>query len=331
MRVLWPHNFSERPGQIGGGWIGTKASESALQAQGLHPRLLQLGNLRNPWQMMRARRLVSSAAEQSDVIHAQFGSACALVCAKASDRPKVVTLRGSDWYAASDGGWLGRVHSRSAAAFTRWALPSYSAVVCVSQRMASEVQALLPGANTHVLPSPIDLQRFGMTDKASARRRLGLPDTGERYVIYGAARSGLQDNKRLWLAQQAIEWAMKRMPNLRPLTAVGIPRESMPEFFAAADVALCTSVTEGWPNFIKEALASNVPFISTDVSDLARIAAEEPSCRVVGASPAEIGGAICEVLAMVPPVNLQRHIAAMTIQAHGKELLRVYEKVTMRR
>jgi teichuronic acid biosynthesis glycosyltransferase TuaC len=324
MRLLWPHNFSQRPGQIGGGWLGTKASEFALQAQGLHPRLLQLGNLRNPLGTIRARRLVSFASEQADVIHVQFGSACALICAKASDRPRVVTLRGSDWYAATEGSWLGRVHSRSATVFTRWALPSYSAVICVSHRMASEVKALLPSANTHVLPSPIDLQRFGGIDRASARRRLGLRDLGERYVLYGAAKSGLQHNKRLWLAQQAIEWAMKRMPNLRPLTVVGVPRESIPDFFAAADVALCTSIKEGWPNFVKEALASNVPFVSTDVSDLSRIAAAEPSCRVVGATPEEIGSAICEVLAMDPPSNLHRYLAGMTMHAHADALLRIY-------
>ena len=62
----------------------------------------------------------------------------------------------------------------------------------------------------------------------------------------------------------------------------------MPSVVSECDLILITSVYEGWPNCIKEALACNVPFIATDVSDLSEIAKRHSNCRIAEPNPESI-------------------------------------------
>jgi glycosyltransferase involved in cell wall biosynthesis len=324
MRVLWTHNFNPAAPNSG---LFMNIAAPGLRARGIELELEYLGNLRSVSTLMKARKRLRKMAGSFDLVHAQYGSACALATSVMSGVPKVLSLRGNDWnlYRASFGfHWF---HTRLARAMTSWSLGSFDHVLTVSRRVAEDVRRSSPAASVSELPTPIDLERFVPLDRKEARRLLGFPDNTEKWVLFNAM--DLQDPiKRFPLARQAFELANGRCGNLRLRVATNLPHKEIPLFTAACDVILCTSETEGWPNSIKEALACNVPFVSTDVSDLMDIARDEPSCRVCPDDPRVLAEALCGAVSSPAPADLRKHVASMRLDAVSDRLASVYASLT---
>ena len=323
MRVLWTHNFD--PAILGKGSFVYSAADG-IRARGVDLRVEYLGNLRSPAQIARARRDIRRLARDFDLVHAQFGSACALATAAAEGVPKLVTIRGNDWATHNSSFGFHYFHTRAAMAFTRTAIGSYDCVCTVSHRLAAAVSRVVPTARIVVLPSPIDLRRFVPRDKLEAKAALGCAECTEKWVLFNSVDLH-SPVKRFRLAKAAFDLAQAARGGLRLRLATNLPHAAIAQFVAACDVILCTSESEGWPNSVKEALACNVPFVATDVSDLSVIAAQEPSCRICPADARVIAANVCEVLAGPEPVGLRKHVEQMSIDVITDRLIATYEAV----
>src|SRR5262245_42421974 len=94
MRVLWTHNFDP---SIPNNLVFVDTTAQAVSALGVTVEIEYLGNLRSVSRLLKTRRQVRKMAEGFDVVHSQYGSACALATAAVTHKPKVITIRGSDW------------------------------------------------------------------------------------------------------------------------------------------------------------------------------------------------------------------------------------------
>ena len=112
--------------------------------------------------------------------------------------------------------------------------------------------------------------------------------------------------------------------------ASNIAHEVMPLFVGACDMILCTSVYEGWPNAIKEALACNLPFVSTDVSDLRDIAYQEPSCHICPPEPNILADSICRTLSESNTNNLRRHVLDMDLRKVSQRHIDLYQELVFK-
>ena len=316
MRVLWTHNFD--PARLNAGCFMYTAARG-MTALGVDVRLENLGNLRNPRTLAAARRHIRNIASNFDLVHAQYGSACALATSGCGV-PSIVSLRGNDWNSvprSSPSQWL---HNQSALLLTRVALPGFHAAVCVSHRMARDVAAVAPRLHIEVIPSAIDLSRWPV------RTSLRVGPRPPHRVLF-TANDPLDPNKGSQLLDAAVQLAAVRVGEIHVVCATGVAHDAMPALVASCDIVACASKSEGWPNSVKEALACGLPFVSTDVSDLRLIADIEPSCQIADSNPISFANSLCAVLSQTELPPLRRHVEPMDLVASSCRMLALYERL----
>jgi len=77
-------------------------------------------------------------------------------------------------------------------------------------------------------------------------------------------------------------------PDYNLIELKGYSRVEVNQLMNYCDVALMTSISEGSPLFIKEAMACNCPIVSTDVGDVREIIGNTNGCYITSFDPTEI-------------------------------------------
>lgn len=209
-----------------------------------------------------------------DLVHASYGLTAPAALAQ-PNLPVVLTLWGSDLM-----GRFGPV--------TRWCARRSDAVIVMSEAMAEVL-----GRPCHVIPHGIDLSRFAPTPPGEARAELDWAEDARHVFFPYPRKRAVKDFPR---AERVVARARERLDAPVELhVAEGIPYDRMPLHMNAADAMLLTSRREGMPNTVKEALACNLPVVSTDVGDVAAWLADvEPSA--VADSDDALADALVDVL-----------------------------------
>lgn len=321
-KVLWTHTFS--PSEKNSGVFMFQLIEP-LRKQDIFVIPIYIGGIKsNPIKFFARLPVIYKQALECDIIHAQYGSMCGLLSILLPGK-KLLSLRGSDWYGIAGESRKKKIHNFLARKFTTMSLPFYKKIIVMSNRMQKEVNSRYPMADVVAIPDGIDLGKFYARDKINARRQLELEENA-KYILFTSACEGNRV-KRAELALEAFKLAKEKMPSLHMMVAEKIDHNLMPIYINASDLTIITSIHEGWPNCIKEALACNVPFVATDVSDLREIAGKTEICKVVEADAEKISKAIIEVSGIQGEHNLRNFVNDMAIDNCANKLKIEYEKV----
>jgi glycosyltransferase involved in cell wall biosynthesis len=214
-----------------------------------------LGYLKN---IPRIRKRINQ--NKYDIVHAHF-SYSAFAATLAFPDKLVVSLMGSDL----KGKWWTQILSILLSRF--W----WKSIIVKSQEMY-EINGV---KNARILPNGVDFSIFKPINKVEALTRLNW-DPSKKHIVFG----GNPKNyiKNFPLAKQAVDFLGSDQIELHVLG--NIPHEEIPVVFNAADIVLLTSLWEGSPNVIKEAMACNRPIVSTDCGDVKELFLGVSGCFV---------------------------------------------------
>ena len=246
MRVLVITNFEpDEAAPQRGRWVRDQVEE--VRRRGLDVELFSFPPGRGEY-VPATRRLRSLLRrERFDVVHAHYGLAgwCALL---AGARPLLVTFHGTD----VRHGIVGPLSRRLA-----WRVDLVGAV----SRALYETENGRPGLpavpGSAVLPCGPDLGRFAPIPRAEARAQLGLDPAG-RFLFFPA--NPARPEKRHDLAAELAAACGAEL-----LSGGSIEPEQMPLWLNASNAVIVTSDYEGFGMAAVEALACDVPALSTPV------------------------------------------------------------------
>jgi len=298
----------------------------ALRAAGHDVELFGFDNasyLRFPRELARLRAEVRRLRPQ--LVHAQFGKFNALLAAFGG-APFVVTFRGTDInrnprYAAARAA-LGVAASQLAACFAR-------GIVCVSREIQGKVWACRWRPSI-VVPTGVDAKLFQPGERDAARARLGYGPQ-ERIVLFNAGRNPAVKDPEL--ARAAVDAARRLIGEIRLVVLDGTAKaDEVPVYMNAADALVVTSLTEGSPTVVQEAMACNLPVVSVEVGDVRERLDGVAACEVIASrDPAEIGRALARVLGAAKRSDGRAHAIALGIDAIALRLADFYRLAVMSR
>jgi len=295
---LWPD--ADRP------WRGTFVHNQAegLRALGLGVDVFPIPGYLSDLEYLKASRRVLGLNRRSryDVVHAHVGQS-ALVARLQVRAPLVISYHGSDLLGKPTETGPPTPRSRVEARVYRQLARVASATITMSSAM-TEVLPPSCRARNHVIPTGVDLDRFRPQDKGALRARLGW-DADQPVVLWvGDPEVAL---KNFGLAKATAE-RIDAAARLR--VATGVHPRDVPAWLAAADVLLLTSRSEGSPTVVKEAMASELAVVSTDVGDVAERIVGLPGCAVTGEDACALAGAVRVALAHGPVPEARTRIGA---------------------
>ena len=283
--------------------------------------LYHFKGLGNPFNYIRSwvevRRKLN--LEKYDIVHAQWGQSAIL--AIGSSLPLVITYRGSDVNGIYNAKGLIRIKSFFLKIVSKRLSLKASGVITVSKSLKN----LLPkGLNVNIIPSGIDLKIFRPESKESARKKLGLSLTS-KYVLFPS--NIKMSAKRYHLAKEVINIVRDHI-KVSLITLHKQNPENVALFMNACDVMLLTSANEGSPNVIKEAMACNMPIVSTAVGDVQERIGRIPGCFVCSNdSPHFIAKHLVKALENPNRVNSRKDIMHLDENIVTKNVISVYECV----
>ncbi len=263
----------------------------------LNPRQTKLNYCAGP---LRLRRQL--AGKRYDLIHAHYVF-CGAIALTQRGLPVVLTHHGIE-------------------VLRGWTAPLCRAVSRLVDRtiVTSDEMAGALGARAVVVPCGVDLKRFKPSSREEARSRLGLPNDRCLVLFAGEPRP----EKRHRLIVQAVTRLREAGQDINLVQVHNQPHLRMPLFFNACDLLVLVSEHEGSPMVIKEGVACNLPFVSTDVGDVFQRFGQIPGCLRCKGEVSDLVSKISLALSFGRLADGRQYLRDLSLDVVGRRLVELY-------
>ena len=242
-----------------------------------------------------------------DIVHAHY-SFSAVVASLAGASPLVVSLMGSD------------VNNNR---FFRFFIKVFSKFFWQNLIVKSDAMKKALGRNNAlVIPNGVNFEKFKSIEKLLAINILSW-DISKKHILFAANPDRLEKNFNL--ANNALAILDDEMIDLHYLKNVS--HDGMPLYFNASDVVLLTSVAEGSPNVIKEAMACNIPIVSTNVGDVSQIIGKTNGCFISNFEPNNVAERLKEALLFKKRTTGRKDIQHLEEAIVADKIIHIYKGI----
>ncbi|RJR23041.1 MAG: glycosyltransferase [Nitrospiraceae bacterium] len=242
-----------------------------------------------------------------DVVHAHFG--LTLISLLFVRTPIVITFHGTDLLV------------NPTRYISRFLAPTASKVIVVAQRLRERL------GYGEVIPCGIRVGDF--TLPASCENKTGPSIPGRIRVLFPA--DPARKVKDYGLFQAVCQELERRGNKVEKVHLVNVDRVRVREVYWNSDIMLLTSLSEGSPTVIKEAIAAKLPFVSVDVGDVKEWEAlVEFGVVVSDRNPMTIADNVISLLSRIKQRALldnSKCVEAMDAAFAAKRIKRIYEEL----
>ncbi len=191
----------------------------------------------------------------------------------------------------------------------------------------NDVEKEFPGRGYYA-PNGVDLDRFRESDRNEAQAALGLEPAV--YLLFVSGGNKERKEKRYDLFKKTVEIVRRKTgSDIRELVMIQASRLDVPTYFNASSVHLLTSDFEGSPNSVKEALACNIPVVSTNVGNVRELIGDIPGCFVSNANdPEELASYVIRSLDSTR-IEGRKYLIAKELdsQSIARKIIQIYKSM----
>ena len=239
-----------------------------------------------------------------DVIHAHY-SLVGIIVALAGVRRLIVSLMGSDIYEYAWLRFITRVFSRL----------FWKVTIVKSEGM----KTFLRIKNAIVVPNGVNLKKFRTFSQKEINEK--IPSFGKKQVLFIG--SPVKKEKNLALAKKAFDKI--NLDNVEFLPLHGVESELIPYYMNAASVLILTSLWEGSPNVIKEAMACNLPIVSVNVGDVEQVIGNTEGCYIAESNVSELAEKLRLALAFDSRTKGREKVMGLSGELIAKRIINIYK------
>jgi teichuronic acid biosynthesis glycosyltransferase TuaC len=245
-----------------------------------------------------------------DIIHAHYGIV-GLVCGLTfSRKPIVLSIMGSDAYGRFDINGKRVFSSYFEMLLTQIALLFTSSIIVKSKNIFN----LVPyKKKTKILPNGVDFELFKPNSNYLIKNNvLCLSDPKD-------------SRKNFKLVQEAI--SLLNNKNINLVNPYPIKPDDFPKYLNDSSVFVLSSYNEGSPNVVKEAMACNIPVVSTNVGDVEEVIKNTDGCYLVGFSAEDVAKKIKKTLQLNKRTTGRHDIEHLNSKVVAKKIIAIYNTI----
>ena len=317
---------------------------ASLEEDGIPVRIVERASRGEMTRQLRA--LLDERPGEPTVLHTHFTAYDIPAAVAARGRPDTSVL----WHLHTPPNGTLATALRSRIKFSLYGR-QVAAILCVAPHMAERVARIAPEGRASFFPNGIDIARFTpptLEERGHARAELGIETShplvghlawdwevkGGDILLEAAQRLKARGHPVSVVTRVADPEAARALRDRLGLEAeVTILErlERIQTLYAAVDLFVSPSRSEGMPFAVLEALLSGVPVVASDIPGHALIAGDYPGSRLVPLDPESLADGVADLLdeptdaLAAETAEARRRIAErMSLEAWTQRLFDVY-------